>query len=259
VATFKSQLRSFPIVVIATAILLLLSVPAQSQTADDFLHSLINQKLILRNLGDQQEVKLKKDRVHDLSGSCDIAVIVEAATWDRGTVRFNLEDIGHPWVAGSQRGQGRSCKSVYSNTMLEISGFGRDEHPDSLRAVISEVLLTPEQYLTAHGVSFDLAQGPDDEVASKTQSPVRPPRALLTVDPTFSEEARQLKYQGTLLLNVVVGADGRPHRVRVARALGKGLDEMALKALPMWRFEPARQQDKPVAAEMTIEVSFKLY
>jgi len=220
---------------------------------------LINQKLILRNLGDQQEVKLKKDNVRDLPGSCDLAVIVEAVTWDRGTMRFNLEDIGHPWVAGFQSGQDRSCKSAYTNTVLEISGFGSDEQPDSVRAVISEILLTPEQYLAAHGVSFDRAQGPDDEVAVKTRPPVRPPRALLTVSPTFSEEARRLKYQGTLLLNVVIGTDGRPHKVRVAHGLGKGLEEMALKTFSMWRFEPARQQDKHVAVEMTIEVSFNLY
>lgn len=255
----KSQLRSFLVAVIAIAVLLLQSAPAQSQTVDDFLHSLINQKLILRNLGDQQEVKLKKDNVRDLPGSCDLAVIVEAATWDRGTMRFDLEDVGHPWVAGGQRVQGRSCKSVYSNTVLEISGFKRNEQPDSLRAVVSEILLTPEQYLIAHGVSFDLAQGPDDEVAIRTPPPTQAPKTLLAVDPTFSEEARQLKYQGTLLLNVIVGTDGRPHKVRVARPLGKGLDEMAVKVLPMWRFEPARQQEKAVAAEIRVEVSFNLY
>jgi len=239
-----------------SAFIILAAGAAQSQTAEDFLHSLINQKLILRKVGEQEKVKLKRSRLHDLPRSCDIAVIVEIAEWDRGTVRFKFEDIGHPYMEGRPR---NSCKTVHTNTALEISGFARDEQPDSLRSSISEILLTPEQYMAAHGTTFNLQARPDDDPILKALQPIQPPRALLTVDPNYSDEARRAKYQGTMRLSVVVGADGRPHRVQVARALGKGLDEMAVKALPMWRFEPAKKDDKAVAVEITVEVSFNLY
>jgi len=237
--------------------IILTAATAQGQTPEDYVHSLINQKLILRHMGEMEHVKLKRSQLDNPPGSCDIAVAVERAEWDRGTVRFEFEDIGHPRVEGSAPGS--SCKTVHTNTALEIKGFAQDELPDSLRTSISEILLTPEQYIAAEGASFDLAPRSDDEVIFKVQPPVRPPRALLSVDPNYSEEARRAKYQGTMRLNVVVGADGRPHTVAVSRSLGKGLDEMAVKVLPMWRFEPAKKDDKPVAVEISVEVSFNLY
>lgn len=238
------------------AFLILTAETSQGQTATDLLRSLINQKLILRNVGEREQVKLKRSQLHDAPGSCDIAVIVETAEWDGGTVRFKFEDIGHPHMEG---GPGNSCKTVHTNTTLQISGFARDEQPDSLQTSISEILLTPEQYIAAQGAVFSLPPRPDDERIFRVQPSVKPPRPVLTVDPNYSEEARLAKYEGTVRLTVVVGGDGRPHRVVVTRSLGKGLDEMAVKALPMWRFEPAKKEDKAVAVEISVEVSFHLY
>jgi protein TonB len=67
---------------------------------------------------------------------------------------------------------------------------------------------------------------------------VTAPRVIYSPDPEFSEEARKGKYQGTVLLWVVVGPDGRTHDIRVQRSLGMGLDEKAIEAIRHWRFEP---------------------
>jgi TonB family protein len=88
---------------------------------------------------------------------------------------------------------------------------------------------------------------------------VSAPRAIRTQDPQYSEEARQDKYQGTCVLGVVVGPDGRPHNVRVVRPLGKGLDEKAIEAVQKWQFEPARKNGQPVAVLINVEVQFRLY
>lgn len=254
----KSASFYFKIVLAAISTFAILTAGiGQGQTTTDFLHSLINQKLILRNVGEQEEVKLERSQLDDAPGSCDIAVIVEAAEWENGTVRFKFEDIGHPRIESAVAGT--SCKKVHAHTALEISGFAREEGADSLRTSISEILLTPEQYMAAQGASFDLSRGPDDKVIFQVHPPIQPPRALFTVDPIYSEEARMAKYQGTMRLNVVIGTDGRPHNVRVSRALGKGLDEMAVKVLPMWRFEPAKKDGRAVAVEVSVEVSFNLY
>jgi TonB family protein len=85
------------------------------------------------------------------------------------------------------------------------------------------------------------------------------PRALYAPDPEFSEEARKAKYQGTVILWVVVGPDGRVHEVRVQRSLGLGLDEKAIQAIRTWRFDPARKDGVPVAVQVNIEVNFRLY
>jgi TonB family protein len=88
---------------------------------------------------------------------------------------------------------------------------------------------------------------------------VSAPRAIYDPDPEYSEEARKAKHQGTVILWIVVGADGRPREIRVQRALGLGLDEKAVEAVRKWRFAPAMRDGHPVAVEVNIEVNFRLY
>ena len=87
---------------------------------------------------------------------------------------------------------------------------------------------------------------------------VVPPLVLYKVDPEFSEEARKAKYQGTVVLTIEVGPDGRAHAIRVASGLGLGLDEKAIEAVLQWKFRPATRNGRPVTASATIEVNFRL-
>jgi protein TonB len=88
---------------------------------------------------------------------------------------------------------------------------------------------------------------------------VSAPRPIYDPDPEYSEEARRAKYQGKVLLWVIVGPDGRPHDIRVQRSLGMGLDEKAIEAVRQWKFEPSMKEGHPVAVQVNIEVSFRLY
>jgi len=47
--------------------------------------------------------------------------------------------------------------------------------------------------------------------------------------------------------------------VKVTRSLGLGLDEKAIEAVKQWKFEPAMKDGKPVAVQINVEVSFRLY
>jgi periplasmic protein TonB len=85
------------------------------------------------------------------------------------------------------------------------------------------------------------------------------PHLIYGPEPEFSEEARKAKYQGTVVLEVVVGTDGRTHNIRVAQSLGMGLDEKAIEAIRQWKFEPSRKDGIPVAVLVDIEVDFHLY
>ncbi len=88
---------------------------------------------------------------------------------------------------------------------------------------------------------------------------VSAPRAISTPDPEYSEEARKAKYQGTCILWLIVGPDGHPRDVKVARSLGMGLDQKAVEAVRQWKFEPAMKDGKPVAVQINVEVNFRLY
>jgi TonB family protein len=88
---------------------------------------------------------------------------------------------------------------------------------------------------------------------------VSAPRVLENPSPDYSEEARKAKYQGTVVLWLIVGSDGRPRDVRVARSLGMGLDQKAIEAVKQWRFQPALKDGSPVAVQINVEVNFHLY
>jgi periplasmic protein TonB len=88
---------------------------------------------------------------------------------------------------------------------------------------------------------------------------VSAPKATYAPDPEYSEEARKAKYQGTVVLSLIVGADGVPRDIRVARSVGLGLDEKAIETVKTWKFDPGTKDGKPVATYATIEVAFHLY
>jgi TonB family protein len=88
---------------------------------------------------------------------------------------------------------------------------------------------------------------------------VSAPHLIYDPEPEYSEEARKQKYQGVVILQVVVGDDGRPHDVRIMRSVGLGLDEKALEAVRTWRFAPGMLNGRPVAVLVNIQVNFRLY
>jgi len=88
---------------------------------------------------------------------------------------------------------------------------------------------------------------------------VTAPRIIDAPDPEFSEEARKAKYQGVVVLWAIVGTDGRTHEIRIGRSLGMGLDEKAIEAIRKWRFEPGCKNGMPVAVEITVEITFRLF
>ena len=87
---------------------------------------------------------------------------------------------------------------------------------------------------------------------------VKAPSLLYKVEPEYSEEARAAKYQGTVLLKVVVDVDGRAKDIQVVNGLGLGLDEKAVMAIQQWKFKPGERDGVPVPVQAQIEVNFKL-
>ena len=79
-------------------------------------------------------------------------------------------------------------------------------------------------------------------------------------DPAYTDEARKAKLQGTVMLRVLVGQDGRATDVRVIAPLGLGLDERAMETVRTWRFVPAKDAARnPVASWVTVEAIFRLF
>jgi len=77
-------------------------------------------------------------------------------------------------------------------------------------------------------------------------------------NPVYTDEARGLKLQGEVLLEVSFSANGTLHVNRVARGLGHGLDEAAIAAANKIRFKPATRGGQPVDSTAIVHVMFQM-
>jgi periplasmic protein TonB len=85
---------------------------------------------------------------------------------------------------------------------------------------------------------------------------VTTPRVLTQVKPTYTNEALDQRIQGTVVLELIVRADGHPSNIRVVRSLDAGLDLQALIAAREWRFEPGRLAGRPVDVQVVVMMDF---
>ena len=85
------------------------------------------------------------------------------------------------------------------------------------------------------------------------------PTILYKEKAKYTEEARQNKVQGTVVLNVVFTADGRITNIKVVRGLPDGLTEKAIEAAQKIRFQPAVKAGQPVSVRGNLEFTFNLY
>lgn len=109
-----------------------------------------------------------------------------------------------------------------------------------------------------NGLGYGSRDGGGVEFSGRIGGGITAPVVLYKVDPEFSEEARKAKYQGTVVLTIEVGEDGRAHGFRIIHGLGLGLDEKAIEAVSLWKFKPATRNGRPVRAPAIIEVNFRL-
>ncbi|RPI53384.1 MAG: energy transducer TonB [Acidobacteria bacterium] len=86
------------------------------------------------------------------------------------------------------------------------------------------------------------------------------PTLLKQVAPVYTPDAMERRIQGTVVLEVVVGRDGIPTAIRVARSLDAyGLDAEAIRAARQWRFTPGRLGDTPVEVVVNIVLDFRIH
>ena len=111
--------------------------------------------------------------------------------------------------------------------------------------------------LTAQSV--DPAANTEEGEVLKPVNGVIPPHAIYMPEPEYSKKARKAKLQGTVVLSIIINANGEVHEITVEKSLGLGLDEKAIEAVRQWRFEPAMKDGKPVAVRVHVQTSFHLY
>ena len=100
---------------------------------------------------------------------------------------------------------------------------------------------------TVHSHSSDTASG----------SAV-PAEIISKPTPVYTQEARKLRIEGEVLLEVVLEASGNLRVKRVVRGLGHGLDDNAVKAAEQIRFRPATRNGQPADSTVVLHIIFQL-
>ncbi len=87
---------------------------------------------------------------------------------------------------------------------------------------------------------------------------VTPPRVIQKVEPVYTDEARLMKLNGTVVLSTIIDEQGRAVDIDVVRGAGFGLDEQAIDCVRQWRFAPGTRDGRPVNVRAEIEVNFRV-
>jgi periplasmic protein TonB len=97
-------------------------------------------------------------------------------------------------------------------------------------------------------------------IQEQPPSGVTLPRVVKDVRPYYTNEARQQRIEGKVLLDVMVRDDGSVGDVTVKQSLDSvyGLDNEAVKAAKQWQFKPAEKNGKPIAFPIVLEMTFTL-
>jgi len=84
------------------------------------------------------------------------------------------------------------------------------------------------------------------------------PERIHFVQPRYSEMARKLHQQGTVILDAIIAPSGRVESITVLRSLPFGLTESAIEAVEQWRYAPPRVGGRAMPVRMTVSVHFSL-
>lgn len=132
-----------------------------------------------------------------------------------------------------------------------LTKHDRDSEAEPLRKQATAIVQKLE---TTDRDSGELAS----KFALRVGGDVSRPELIKKVEPQYTEEARAAKYQGVVVLYVVIEPDGTPDNFQVLKSLGLGLDQKAIEAVQQWQFKPGVKNGVAVPVKATIEVNFKL-
>jgi TonB family protein len=95
--------------------------------------------------------------------------------------------------------------------------------------------------------------GPDPNAYVATDERAEP---IYTVKGEYPDIARQAGVEGTVVVQALVGLDGRVRDTRIVRSIPM-LNGAAQEAVRQWRFKPAATGGGPVATWVSIPISFR--
>jgi len=100
--------------------------------------------------------------------------------------------------------------------------------------------------------AVELSGGHGGTAARPRPTAISPP-----LPAAYPAAARAQRLEGTVLLLVSVDSAGRVARAEIQRSSGHACSMGRLESVRSWRFEPARQDGAPTAAQVEVPVRFR--
>lgn len=240
--------------------------------APDFLQAYVGQSRIVPGLSEAKGLSFDRRDLGKARAACDVAADVRQARFEKGALRVRLEVLGRPRLQTKPAtGRRTKCAALPREVELAISGFAPDEGAATLQAALDQMLLTPEGYLQAHGVPFDVPAADDPKAVVASNDPTTPgerqalwrklqaqPKPLLSVDAEFQAPSKRAHFEGEAQFRAVVGVNGRLRDVQILTPLAAEHEAGVKRVLALWRFDPARAPQGPVPTALESRLILKL-
>ncbi len=111
---------------------------------------------------------------------------------------------------------------------------------------------------TAGFSTQQFTQGGSKPQQAESGPATTPVEIISKPNPVYTEEARRLRLEGEVLLEVLFAANGQLRVNRVVRGMGHGLDDAAVSAANKMRFKPAQHYNQPIDSTAIVHVVFQL-
>lgn len=98
--------------------------------------------------------------------------------------------------------------------------------------------------------------GPASDEPLRSGGVIECPRKVRDVAAEYPILAHQARVEGMVVIDAIIGADGRVRQATVRASRSKLLEDAALAAVRQWEYRPTRLNGVPVALIMTVEVHF---
>jgi protein TonB len=135
------------------------------------------------------------------------------------------------------------------------------EAPEEQTIMSQEEIMTSTPGMAETGEGQQIVVAPAEDELPKFGDYVyveELPEAITRVPPQYPDLAREAGVDGTVMVQALVGKDGKVKDVRVVKSIPM-LDENAKAAVRQWVFKPALSNNKPVAVWVGVPVKFSLH
>jgi TonB family protein len=154
-----------------------------------------------------------------------------------------------PVIVGKLTAATADENPVLSSAITRSAGFEKvtQTAPSTRRSLVAQTGFGDASVRTKSGLQ-----------PTTLHSAITPVEILSKPRPVYTADARTLRIEGEILLEVLFAADGEPRVLRVIQGLGHGLEAAAVESASHIGFRPATRDGQPVDQIATVHILFQL-